>query len=175
MRPASCSRRITSRISVVVKPNFAASPPDFSHFPEPFRIKLDADADHRQFHFGIDARYLLGEVERMVELAHLFDHDDDVLSRSGTGECKADKIAVLEPVEHQQAFFRLFEPECGVKLRLRTRLEAEIISRAFPEVLFDHGPVLVDLHRIDAEMAALVFEFLYGLSKEFEAFGSVQI
>ncbi len=36
MRPASCMRRMVSSISVVVSPNFAASPPDFSQRPEPF-------------------------------------------------------------------------------------------------------------------------------------------
>src|SRR5690606_40098292 len=37
-------------------------------------------------------------------------------------------------------------------------LEAKVITGPFAEILLDHGTVLVDLHRIDAKVIALVIE-----------------
>ena len=117
MRPASCKRRITSSISVVVNPNLAASPPDFSQRPEPFEYSLT----------------------RIPII----------------GRC----------VQDEQAFRRLVERERGVQFRLRSGLKAEIVARAFAQVFFDDCALLVDLHRIDAHVRALVFVFADGLAE----------
>ena len=78
----------------------------------------------------------------MLELAHFLDDDDDILPRHRPGKGKLDKIAVLKAVQDEQAVLRLLQRDSGIKLRLRARLEAEVITRAFLEIFLDDRAVL---------------------------------
>jgi len=97
----------------------------------------------------------------VLELAHLFDNDDDVLARTSTGKCEAYKVAILKAVEDEQAVFGLFEAKSGIKLSLRRGFEAEVVTGAPTEIFLDDRAILVYLHRINTKMVALILKFLY--------------
>ncbi len=42
---------------------------------------------------------------------------------------------------------------------------SEVVARALAQVLLDDGPLLVDLHRVDAHVRALVLELAYGVAE----------
>src|SRR5687767_14459233 len=106
-----------------------------------------------------------GQVQRVVQLAEFFDNDDDVLPCRGSRKSELDKIAVLKPVQYKQTVFCLFQPECSIKLGLRTCFEPEVVPRSLAQVFLQDRPVRVDLHRKNAKMAALVLELLYRFAK----------
>src|ERR1043165_9983283 len=116
-----------------------------------FRVELHAHAEHRQRAF-----VTLDDVENVIQLVELLDHDHDPLSDSRTGKCQFDELFVLKAVEDEQAVARLFERERGVKLGFRTRFESEIVAGTFAEIFLDDATLLVHLHRVNTHVRALV-------------------
>ena len=100
----------------------------------------------------------LDDVENVIELVEFLDHDHDSLSDLRAGESELDELLILETVEDQQAVARLFERESGVELGFRTGFESEIVTRAFAQVFFNDGALLVYLHRVNTHVRALVFK-----------------
>src|SRR5215468_10189158 len=95
----------------------------------------------------------------MIELVEFLDHDDDFLADFRTGKSQFDKLLVFETVQDQQAVGRLLKRERGVEFGFRTSFQAEIVARALAQVFFDHGPLLVYLHRVNTHVRALVIKF----------------
>src|SRR6185503_12677990 len=100
----------------------------------------------------------LGYVEHMIELVEFLDHDHDSLPHPGAGESQFDKLLVLETVEDEQAVARLFERERGVELGFRARFESEVVAGTFAQVFFNHGALLVNLHRVNTHVRSLVLK-----------------
>jgi hypothetical protein len=94
----------------------------------------------------------------VVELVEFLNNDHDPFADLGAGKSKFDKLFVLETVQNQQTVGRLFESERRVEFGLRSRFEAKVVARAFAQILLNHSPLLVDLHRVDAHMRTLVFK-----------------
>src|SRR6185295_14582757 len=85
-----------------------------------FRIKLHPHAEHGQRAF-----VMLDDVQHVIELVELLDHDSDFRARKR----ELDKLLVLESVEHEQTVARLFERERRVELSFRTGFESEVVTR----------------------------------------------
>src|SRR6266542_1243091 len=119
MRSACSKRRITSSISVVVRPNFAASPPDFSQRPELFA--------HPENWVG--AAFIAGcDIEDVIKFAEFLNHDHYALAAAGPGKGELDKLFVLETIEHQQAGRCLFQSHGCVQFCLRAGLQAKVVA-----------------------------------------------
>src|SRR5215207_3885807 len=129
--------------------------------PRALRVELDAEADHRQ----VAALEAVGHPEHVVQLVELLDDDDDPLARARAEEGQLDELLVLEAVEDEEAVARLLHRERDVKLGLRPGLEPEVVARALAQVLLDDRPVLVDLHRVDAHVRALVLVLADGVAE----------
>ena len=69
------------------------------------------------------------------------------------------KSRSLKPFSTSRLSFACSSAEGGVKLGFRAGLEAEIVTRAFAQIFLDDRAVLVDLHRVNAQVPALVFKF----------------
>src|SRR5690606_16524439 len=67
-----------------------------------FRIELYPNTDHGERGVGGILRDLIDQGARMIALAHLLDHDNDILAGRGTCECQTDEIAVFEAVQDEQ-------------------------------------------------------------------------
>src|SRR2546423_112783 len=125
--------------------------------PRPFRVELDAQPHHRH----VAAAVALGDLQHVVEFVQLLDDDDDALPRTRAQEGQLDELLVLEAVQDEQAVRRLLHRERAVELGLRAGFQAEVVARALAQVLLDDRPVLVDLHRVDAHVCALVLVLAY--------------
>src|SRR6185503_6191157 len=101
---------------------------------------------------------MLDNIEHVIELVQLLDHDYDFLSDFGAGEGELDKLLVLETVEDEQAVARLFERQRRVEFGLRTGFKAEIVTRTLAQVFLDHRALLVYLHRVNTHVRALVIK-----------------
>src|SRR5690242_18795771 len=108
---------------------------------------------------------MLDDVDNVIELIELLDHDHDFLSDFRAREGELDKLLVFETVEHEQTVARLFERKRRVELSFRTGFESEVVTRAFAQVLFDDCALLVYLHRVNTHVRALVFELAYRAAK----------
>src|SRR5215204_2681473 len=129
--------------------------------PRALRVELDAEAEHRQ----VAALEAVGHREHVVELVQLLDDDDDALAAARAEEGELDELLVLEAVQDEEALARLLHRERAVELGLRPGLEPEVVARALAEVLLDDRPVLVDLHRVDAHVRALVLVLADGVAE----------
>ena len=136
-------------ISVTVRPNFDRNPPDDCQRPLPRDGQLDAHADLRP-----DAELLRG-FEDQSELGVLLDDRDDVAADLLGQHRRLDELGVLEAVADDRRVV-VGERHHGQQLRLRAGLEAEVVRLAEVEHFLDDLPLLVDLDRIDAAVAALV-------------------
>ena len=126
--------------------------------PRPLRVELDAQANHRQVAAVVAPR----DLQDVVKLVQLLDDDDDALAGARAEEGQLDELLVLEAVQDEQAVGRLLHRQRAVEFGLRAGFESEVVARALAQILFDDGAVLVDLHRIDAHVRALVLILAYG-------------
>src|SRR6185369_9311440 len=118
-----------------------------------FRVELYAHTEHGQRAF-----MTLDDVENVIELVQLLDHDHDLLSDLRARKRQFDELLILKTVEDEQAVAWLFERESGVELRFRTRFESEIVARTFAQVFFNDRTLLVHLHRVNTHVRALVLK-----------------
>ncbi len=126
------------------------------------RVKLDAHPEDR----NAAALFLaLEDIQHVIELIEFFDHDHYALAAACPGKRQLDKLFVLETVEHQQTVRRLFQRQRRVKLGFRTSFETKIVTRALAQILLHQRPLLIDLHRVDAHVRALIFKFLDGTAE----------
>ena len=111
--------------------------------------ELDAHADVRP-----DAD-LAGVLEDQPELGVLLDDRDDPPAHLVGEHRHLDELGVLEAVADDRRLVGR-HGDHGQQLRLGAGLEAEVVGTPEVEHLFDDLPLLVDLDRIDAEVAPFV-------------------
>ena len=114
------------------------------------RRQLDPHAD-----LGPDA-HLLGRTRgTRPELGVFLDDRDDVAAHLVGEHRRLDELGVLEAVADDRRVVR-GQRRHRQQLGLRPGLEAEAVGPAEIQDLLDHLPLLVDLDRIDADVAPLV-------------------
>ena len=113
------------------------------------RRELDAHADLRP-----DAD-LPGVLEDQPELGVLLDDRDDPPAHLVGQHRHLDELGVLEPVADDWRVVGRHRDD-GQQLGLRAGFEAELVRPAEVEHFLDDLPLLVDLDRVDAEVAPFV-------------------
>ena len=113
------------------------------------RGELHAHADLRP-----DAGFL-GVFDDQLQLGEFLDDRDDVAADLLGEHRRLDELGVLEAVADDRRVV-VGDGHDGEQFRLRAGFEAEAVRPAEVEDLLDHVPLLVDLDRIDAAVAALV-------------------
>ena len=115
--------------------------------PAAARRQLDPHADRRP-----DAD-LLGVLEDQGQLGVFFDHRDDAAADLLRQHRHLDELGVLEAVADDR---RVVVGQGGddQQLRLRSGLQPETVLPAEFQHFFDDLPLLVDLDRVDADVAA---------------------
>ena len=112
--------------------------------------ELDPHADRRP-----DVQ-LLAVADDRLELGELLDDRDHLLADLAGEHGHLDELVVLEAVADDGRIWRFGQGEHGQQLGLRAGLEPEMVRLAKVEDLLDDMPLLVDLDRVDAAIAALV-------------------
>ncbi len=107
---------------------------------------------------------LLGVVEDQVELGVLLDHRNDEAAHLLRQHRHLDELGVLEAVADDR---RVVFGQCDHRqqLRLAARFEPEAVLAADVQHFLDDLPLLIDLDRIDAAVAALVLVLSDGALK----------
>jgi hypothetical protein len=96
----------------------------------------------------------------LLELRRLLDHQHHRAAELRRQERGLDVLLVLVAVADDQRLVVLVDRHDGEELGLAARLEAVVERAAELDDLLDHGPVLVDLDRVDAAVLALVVVLL---------------
>ena len=101
---------------------------------------------------------VFGDAQDVIEFAQFLDHNHNPFACLRTDESHLNKLFVFETIQHQEAIRRLFHCERRVKFRFRSGLQTKIVSRPFAQIFFYDDTLLVNFHRIDAHVRALVIE-----------------
>ncbi len=111
-----------------------------------------------QLHAHADVRphaHLAGVLQDQTQLGVLFDHWDDASAHLLGQHRHLDELGVLEAVADDRRVVRRHRDD-GQQLRLGAGLEPEVVGPSEVEHFLHHLPLLVDLDRVDAEVAAVV-------------------
>ena len=97
--------------------------------------------------------------DRLLQFLDLLDHDDDRLAQPPPEHGGADVSAIFVAVANDQALQILVHGQGRDQLRLRPRLEAEMILLSRVHDLLDHLAQLIDLDREDTAVMIAIAEF----------------
>ena len=136
-------------ISVTVSPNFERKPPDDCQRP------LPRDASLTRMPICGRTPIFSAIFEDQPQLGVLLDDRNDVAADLLGQHRRLDELGVLEAVADDRRVV-VGDGDDGQQLRLAAGFEAEAVRPAEVEHLFDDLPLLIDLDRIDAAVAALV-------------------
>ena len=102
-----------------------------------------------------------------LELGEFLDDGDDVFAELLGEDHGLDEFIILEAVADDRGPAAVHERQHGQKFRLAAGLQAEAEFLAELDDFFDHVPLLVHFHRVDAGIGALVGIFGDGVFEGF--------